>query len=130
MKAFIDKVPAFMMKNVIVDTFKSGAELMINRGEDFDLVRKVRKYGKKKAFPRSKQIAFLEEKNDPSSILTIIHGDVWSNNLMYDDPDDPKKIKLIDYQMLTRRHPARDLFYYFYNSTDRAFRLAIYLGTY
>ena len=48
---------------------------------------------------------------DKSELLTIGHGDLWSNNMMFKfDPEtgsEPKAVKFIDFQMMSLAHPTR-----------------------
>ncbi len=60
-----------------------------------------------------------------SRLLTITHGDFWSNNMMFSHDGAtglPTSIKLIDFQMMGRGHPAADICYFLHINTDRDFR--------
>ncbi len=56
--------------------------------------------------------------------MTMIHGDFWSNNMMFahDNEGNPTDIKLIDFQMMGRGHPALDICYLLHINTDSEFR--------
>lgn len=62
----------------------------------------------------------------PSSrYFTLMHGDFWSNNMLFkEDPEtnEPKEVKLIDFQMTGTGEPFYDIGYYLHISTDAAFR--------
>ena len=66
----------------------------------------------------------LADTGSTSKYSTIIHGDFWSNNMMFhhDDDGNPVKVKLLDFQMLARGLPSRDIFYFLYVNTDKEFR--------
>ncbi|XP_065656068.1 uncharacterized protein LOC136081805 [Hydra vulgaris] len=55
-----------------------------------------------------------------SKILTMCHGDAWSNNMFFNE--DESYVTLIDYQMMSFYHPALDIWYMLSVSTDREFR--------
>lgn len=109
--------PLFIMKKSYEKSFESILKLMRNREEPQELMDKVENYGKNRAFPEIKRL--LNEENE-SKFSTIIHGDFWLNNIMFNKEDE--SVKLIDFQMCAKRHPANDIWYFLYNSTDRAFR--------
>ncbi len=54
----------------------------------------------------------------------MIHGDFWSTNMMFahDNEGNPTDIKLIDFQMMGRGHPALDICHLLYTHTDSEFR--------
>lgn len=51
----------------------------------------------------------------------VSHGDLWSNNLLFND-DVPPKCLLVDYQLLNYSPLAHDVSQFLYLSTDRNFR--------
>ena len=63
-----------------------------------------------------------------SAFTTLIHGDVWSNNIMVHRPEESPESagapegKLIDFGNSYIMHPAYDVLYFLYTSTDRSFR--------
>ena len=61
-----------------------------------------------------------------SPIDTCCHGDVWSNNIMFKYDSDKKVTNsiLVDFQTISYRHPAHDILYLLYISTDLEFRNA------
>ena len=61
-----------------------------------------------------------------SPIDTCCHGDVWSNNIMfkYDSDEKVTDTILVDFQLINYGHPAYDVLYMLYISTDLEFRNA------
>lgn len=51
----------------------------------------------------------------------ISHGDLWGNNLMFNN-DSPPKCLLVDYQLLRYSPLAHDVMQFLYLCTDRSFR--------
>ena len=102
------KVPRVMFKNMVADSFKSMTQLLINRGEEDQLIRRVRDYAKNKAMD-DLEAMLTDSFKDKSTIKTITHGDLWSNNMMFskDETGKVQAVKLLDYQMMGLFHPAR-----------------------
>jgi hypothetical protein len=63
---------------------------------------------------------------EASPIDTCCHGDFWSNNLMFKYDADGKVVDtiLVDFQLINYGHPAYDVLYMLYISTDLEFRNA------
>lgn len=61
-----------------------------------------------------------------SPIDTCCHGDFWSNNIMfkYDSDEKVTDTILVDFQLINYGHPAYDVLYMLYISTDLEFRNA------
>jgi len=59
---------------------------------------------------------------ETSQLRTMIHGDFWLNNMMFSCEDNELSVTLLDFQQLMIAHPARDLWYFLYSSTDKQFR--------
>ncbi len=53
---------------------------------------------------------------------TVVHGDLWLNNLMLSDKDSDR-VKFFDFGNACVSHPAQDLAYLLYMNTDREFRM-------
>jgi len=64
--------------------------------------------------------------NVSSPIDTCCHGDFWSNNIMfkYDQDEKVTDTILVDFQLINYGHPAYDVLYMLYISTDLEFRNA------
>lgn len=64
--------------------------------------------------------------NVSSPIDTCCHGDFWSNNIMFKYDQDGKVTDtiLVDFQLINYGHPAYDVLYMLYISTDLEFRNA------
>lgn len=109
------KHPKFILNSFLSKQKKSIIKLLENRNNS-PLAAKVKRHSLNG--PLSSMLS------SDSKILTITHGDLWSNNMMFahDDEGKPTKMKLLDYQMSSIGHPAVDLCYFFYITTDRAFR--------
>lgn len=58
-----------------------------------------------------------EKELSKSKIVTVCHGDVWSNNMLFTEDDE--SVTLIDFQMLGRVHPALDLWYFLAVNSDK-----------
>ena len=58
-----------------------------------------------------------EKEMSTSKIVTVCHGDVWSNNMLF--TEDEESVTLIDFQMLGRVHPALDLWYFLTVNSDK-----------
>ncbi|EDW84848.1 uncharacterized protein Dwil_GK12927 [Drosophila willistoni] len=60
-----------------------------------------------------------------SDFVTLLHGDVWSTNLMfnYNAQDEPSNCILIDFQFCVWNSPALDLHYFFNSSIHEDLRL-------
>ena len=59
-----------------------------------------------------------------SSLDTIVHGDFWSANILfqYDEEKRPQKAFFVDFQQVGLGSPLRDILSLLYSSTDSAFR--------
>ncbi len=60
-----------------------------------------------------------------SRLITVTHGDFWSNNMMFHhdgETGEPRSLKIIDFQMMGRGHPAVDICYLLHVNTDSEFR--------
>ncbi len=66
----------------------------------------------------------LEKFSYASKFTTVIHNDLWLTNMMFVDADDgrPENVKLLDLACFSLNHPAVDLWWFLYMSTDRKFR--------
>lgn len=118
LKMFNDTIPTILYKDMILKSFKSVERLLRNRNEDEEMIARFREYGKSKAIDKVKGV-LCDSSHDPSKLLTICHGDFWSNNMLFHED---KQVKLIDFQMLNYAHPARDLGYFLFITTDHLFR--------
>ena len=55
----------------------------------------------------------------------MTHGDFWVNNMLFSsaDPEDTNlTVTMLDFQLLSLAHPAKDIWYLLYCNTDREFR--------
>ena len=95
-------------------------------GEDKGLVERVRKHAARVVKEGAHQCVMARETIREDNLVTLIHGDSWINNIMFQEDEDgkPLDVKLIDYQVLRLLHPTMDLGYYIYISTDLPFREA------
>ena len=52
---------------------------------------------------------------------TILHGDCWSNNMMFRyENDEPVEVRLLDLQMIRLGNPSQDLLHALYTCTSRS----------
>jgi len=118
---YSENMPKALVKSMVKNTFKSLEQLLRNHGEHEEALRKVRHYGSSKA---ADVMVKAMGGPDASGLMTIAHGDFWSNNMLFSHNEDgsPDAVKFIDFQMMARSHPARDICYFLYVNTDRAFR--------
>ncbi|KAJ3649967.1 hypothetical protein Zmor_021680 [Zophobas morio] len=87
----------------------------LNPDEDEIVLEKFRKY------VDNTQEIFLESCDYKGQYSGIVHGDCWSNNMMfkYQDPHIPTEVesmKLLDFQLVFASTPVHDLSYFFYTS--------------
>lgn len=67
-------------------------------------------------------ILLTDEQSDQTR-KTILHGDLWSNNFMYDYQDkSPISSKLIDYQIVKYGPPSLDVLQFIFTNTRSRFR--------
>ncbi len=111
-------VPKSAIKKSVKKLFKELAELMSNKDLDEEFIEKVRKYKAGRAAD------LMLDKSSP--IATIVHGDLWTNNMMFsgDADGNPEEVRLLDFQAGRIAHPALDLAYFLYCNTDAVFRKA------
>jgi len=59
-----------------------------------------------------------------SKFQTICHADLWTSQIMFSLNDDgsPKRVKILDYQILMPGHPALDIWTMVYSATDADYR--------
>jgi thiamine kinase-like enzyme len=90
--------------------------LLENHGTHRDLLPKIKKYNGRRSIKK-----FL---NTDSKFVTLIHGDMWVNNLAVreETEDNPARVKFIDFGNVCVFHPMYDIVYFLYMNTDRAFR--------
>ena len=74
------------------------------------------KYYRKHKFFQDFQLCFPEN----SKYVTLIHGDVWTNNFFVNSNE--TEVTFVDFQTLQTSHPARDFWYFIYTSTDSEWR--------
>lgn len=100
------KWPKFMIKGLVGDSLKSMAVLMENVGRDPTSAERLRKLGQSQALV-DRVYALTED----SKFQTIVHGDFWSNNMMFhcDEEGKPDKVRFFDYQMMMVGHPVQDI---------------------
>jgi len=113
----------WLLENEFVKPMASVTKLCENRNISKDIIQKFQNYidGHGKEIFRTLLIQLEASK---SSIITLTHGDTWSNNFLfsYDDCGKPNQIKLIDYQIMSIHEPYRDLYLMLYLNSDREFR--------
>jgi len=111
--------PKLIYKQLLSGTAKTVKRILELEGKD-DLIEKVSHF----FTITSRRQLDLFMGNVTSSIDTLCHGDFWSNNIMfkYDDEGKVNGTILVDFQLINYGHPAYDLMYLLYLSTDTQFR--------
>ncbi len=68
--------------------------------------------------------------NPESAFMTLVHCDYWTTNMMFRDAEDgsgkPEKMKLFDFATVCLGHPAYDIVFFLYVSTDKKFRQEVF----
>lgn len=85
-----------------------------------ELAQRWSKYSKEKMFHRLMEILTPESEKARSKIVTLCHGDLWINNMMFSQ--DETKVTFLDFQIMQILHPARDIWYFLAGATDGDFR--------
>lgn len=115
------RVPKFVYNQLMNGTHKTVKRILQLEGRE-ELVDKVDTFFKVSV--RRQLNHFLGNVSSP--VDTCCHGDFWSNNIMfnYDAEGKVSKSILVDFQMINFGHPAYDVLYMMYISTDMEFRNA------
>ena len=106
------RLPLIALKPMINSVGKAVVKLL-QKTENEDLVSRVSRFYQDDAYPTFRDGYQFTH----SRVITVCHGDMWSNNLMFSyEPDStvPKSMKILDYQLMFIGHPARDIFFYAY----------------
>jgi len=113
------RVPQFVYKQLLNGTAKTTKRILELEGKE-DLIPNVRHFFS--VTSRRQLDRFMG--NVTSPIDTCCHGDFWSNNIMFKYDQDGKVdgTILVDFQLINYGHPAYDLMYLLYLSTDTQFR--------
>jgi len=113
------RVPQFVYKQLLNGTAKTVKRILELEGKE-DLIPNVRHFFS--VTSRRQLDRFMG--NVTSPIDTCCHGDFWSNNIMfkYDQEGKVDGTILVDFQLINYGHPAYDLMYLLYLSTDTQFR--------
>ena len=115
LKAFAPmKFEKFMMKAPfkIIRSLESQMTLL---GKPKELLDALRNYRKQTVYEDVNKI-----RSPDSKLLTIVHGDVWSNNFFINEEE--TELTFIDFQGLCPSHPGQDFWWYIYNQTDCEWR--------
>jgi hypothetical protein len=113
------RVPKFMYNQLMNGTHKTVRRILQLEGLD-ELIDRVDKF-----FNHSVRLQLDQLMGNVSSAIdTCCHGDFWSNNIMFKYDDDGKVAEtiLVDFQLINYGHPAYDVLYMMYISTDLEFR--------
>jgi thiamine kinase-like enzyme len=113
-------VKTWMLRGMFTNNFKSITVLLKNQNIDEDIIKRWEEYGNKRMFQRVVELFDTEKEMSESKIVTVCHGDTWSNNMLF--TDDEESVTLIDFQTIGLFHPSRDLWYLLSVNTDREFR--------
>lgn len=97
---------------------------------DKALAERVRKFAANHDFRDYRKLQrFNMNRTDKDIFACIVHGDLWTNNIMFSyseagNRDKPSKVKFIDFQQTRRGCIFEDLGYFFWTSTTPDFRKA------
>jgi len=121
-KASIDtqkRIPKLIYKQLINGTHKTVSKILQLEGKE-DYLDRVDKFFNVSV--RRQLDHFMGNVSSP--IDTCCHGDFWSNNIMfkYDEDDKVEKTIMVDFQLINFGHPAYDVLYMLFISTDLEFR--------
>ena len=121
-KAALDtqkRAPQFVYKQLLNTTAKTTKKILELEDRQ-DLIPNVRHFFNVTA--RQQLNRFMG--NVVTPIDTCCHGDFWSNNIMfkYDEDGKVNGTILVDFQLINYGHPAYDVLYLLYLSTDSQFR--------
>jgi len=113
------RAPQFVYKQLLNGTAKTTKKILELEGRQ-ELIPNVRQFFNVTA--RQQLNRFMG--NVVTPIDTCCHGDFWSNNIMfkYDKDGKVNGTILVDFQLINYGHPAYDLLYLLYLSTDSQFR--------
>jgi len=113
------RAPQFVYKQLLNGTAKTTKKILELEDRQ-DLIPNVRQFFNVTA--RQQLNRFMG--NVVTPIDTCCHGDFWSNNIMfkYDQDGKVNGTILVDFQLINYGHPAYDVLYLLYLSTDSQFR--------
>jgi len=113
--------PAFVYKQLLNGTAKTVKRILELESKE-ELIPNVRNFFSVTA--RRQLNRFMGNVSTP--IDTCCHGDFWSNNIMFKYNADGvvSETILVDFQLINYGHPAYDVMYLLYLSTDSQFRAA------
>lgn len=121
-----DKLPRVVVKDFISSTLMSMAQLMENSGRDPAAAARLRRFGQSNADDGA--TAHIFALTQDSKFKTIIHGDFWSNNIMfhYDKEGKPDKVRFFDFQLMAMVHPVQDIWYVLLSICNLQFQYPFY----
>lgn len=113
------RMPKLIYKQLLSATEKTVLKILELEGKTEFSDRIVKFF---RVTARSQLNTFLGAVSTP--IDTICHGDFWSNNIMfkYNQSDEVEDLVLVDFQLISVCHPAYDILYLLYLSSDLEFR--------
>ena len=117
------KMDTWSFKSFFGKFLKECISLLKYDGGDQKLVSRLKRGIKSKIFDDAKVI--LEPELETSILKTMTHGDYWVNNMLFSsaDPEDTGlTVTMLDFQLMSLAHPARDIWYLLYVNTDKEFR--------
>jgi thiamine kinase-like enzyme len=108
-EALTVEMSPMMMKLMLKDTMKPFPKLLRNFNKDEDLIRRLEVYSRDRMIKRNLEISSTKKEMEKSRIVTLCHGDAWSNNMMFSE--DESEVVLLDFQLMGLAHPARSQFH-------------------
>jgi len=114
------RIPKFVYRQLLNGSEKTIQRILELEGKT-EYLDRIRKFFRVTA--RTKLNQFMGEESTP--IDTCCHGDFWSNNIMFkynEESGAVQDIVLVDFQLINYGHPAYDILYLLYLSSDLEFR--------
>lgn len=115
------RIPKFLYKQLLNGTEKTVQKILELEGKT-EYSDRIRKFFRVTA--QNQLVQFMGGVATP--IDTCCHGDFWSNNIMfkYNAAKEVVDVILVDFQLINYGHPAYDILYLLYLSSDSEFREA------
>ena len=81
-------VKPWMLRGMVTNNFKSITALLKNQNIDEDIIKRWEVYGKRRLFQRVVELFDTEKEMSESKIVTVCHGDSWSNNMLFTEDEE------------------------------------------
>lgn len=123
-QALVDKLPINALA-LIAEKLEVGILKMVEKGKElFDPEKEADKYNTYSAYVDNLHDFVLNVAHHKDAYKVIVHGDCWSNNMMFkyaanSDKSCPEKMCLVDFQLIGETSPVLDLSYVLYASSPK-----------